>query len=167
MLRVCCSQSEDRIVEDVELVVIPTMSKAKISRDLSYPIGAEAISRAVERVPQFPLLRLQFYLGSDHFLRRGNYEFLRAEYLNNSTPVDEYPVSHLYKRPPQYQWEIVVQPVPCVHRHRIKTYIVESALGEIREWLVQRAEYGQNGCEVSRFSMMRSWTSFRFAESSG
>jgi hypothetical protein len=138
-------------VDDVELVVIPTMSKAKISRDLSYPIGAEGISRALDGVPQLPLLRLQFYFWSDHSLRRGNYEFLRVEYLNNSTPLDEYPVSDLYKRSPQYRWEIVVQPVPRVHRHRIKTHIIESALSEISEWLVQRADYAQNGSEVLAF----------------
>jgi hypothetical protein len=138
-------------VEDVELVVIPTMSKAKISRDLSYPIGAEGISRAVEGVPQFPLVRLQFHHWSDSHLRRGEYEFLRVEYLNNVFRPDHYPVSPLYQRPPQYQWEIVVQPVPRVHRHRIKRYIVESAFGEIREWLVQRADYAQNGSEVLAF----------------
>jgi hypothetical protein len=138
-------------VEDVELVVVPTISKAKISRDLSYPIGAEAISRAVEGVPQFQLVRLQFYYWSDHSLRRGHYEILRVEYLNNSTPLDEYPVTNLWKRPPQCQWEIVVQPVPRVHRHRIKTYIAESALSEVRGWLIQRDDYVQSGSEVLAF----------------
>jgi hypothetical protein len=138
-------------VADVEVAVIPTMSKAKISRDLSYPIGAEAISRAVEEVPQLPLLRLQFYHSSDLHLRWGRYEFLRVEYLNDATPLDEYPVSRLFDRPPQYQWEIVVQPVPRVHRHRIKTYIAESALNEVRGWLMQRVDYVQSGSEVLAF----------------
>ena len=138
-------------MEDIELVVIPTMSKAKISRDLSYPVGAEAISRAVEGVPQHSLLRLQFHYWGDNSLRRGEYEFLRVEYLNGVTPPHHYPVTPLYFRPPQYQWEIVVQPVPRVHRHRIKTYILESALGEIREWLVQRGDFVQNGSDILAF----------------
>ncbi|MGA1982602.1 MAG: hypothetical protein ABSG84_09010 [Acidobacteriaceae bacterium] len=138
-------------MEDVELVVIPTMSKVKISKDLSYPIGAEAISRAVEGVRQFPLLRLRFHYWSDNSFRRGEYEFLRVEYLDGVTPPYHPPVTPLYQRPPQYRWEIVVQPVPRVHRHRIKTYIVESALGAVREWLLQRDDFVQNGSDILAF----------------
>ena len=138
-------------MEGLDVAVIPTMSKAKISRDLSYPVGAEAISRAVEGVPQLTLLRLQFYHWSDLHLRWGKYEFMRVEYLNSAMPLDEYPVSRLYKRPTQYQWEIVVQPVPRVHRHRIKTYIVQHALPTVREWLVERCDFVQNGSDVLAF----------------
>jgi len=33
--------------EDSERIIIPTMSKAKISHDLSWPIGAETVSAAL------------------------------------------------------------------------------------------------------------------------
>jgi hypothetical protein len=138
-------------VEETELVVIPTASKAKISHDLSYPIGAEAISKALKDLPQFSSIRLQFYYWSDCFLRRGKYEYLRVEYLNNVSPLDEHPVSRLFQRPPQYQWEIVIQPVPRIHRHQVKTYIAGSVLTEVREWLKQRSNFTQNGSEVLAF----------------
>ncbi len=138
-------------MEDVELIVIPTVSKAKISHDLSYPVGAEAISKALDGIPQISLLRLHFHYWSDFSLRRGKYEFLRVEYLSNVTPPEHYPVSPLYQRPPQYQWEILVQPVPRAHRHQIKTYIMDSALAEIKEWLAQRVDFVQNGSDILAF----------------
>jgi hypothetical protein len=138
-------------LEDLELVVIPTVSKARISHDLSYPVGAESLSKGLQDVPQISLLRLHFYFWSDNGLRRGKYEFLRVEYLSNVTPPEHYPVSPLYQRPPQYRWEIVVQPVPRVHRHQIKTYIMDSALAEIRDWLAQRGDLVQFGSEILAF----------------
>jgi hypothetical protein len=138
-------------VEDVELVVIPTVSKAKISRDLSYPIGAEAISKVLQCAHQFSLLRLQFHFWSDNDLRRGKYEFLRVEYLKNVHPVEQYPISRLYQRPPQYQWEIVVQPVPRSKKHQIRTYILDSALDEIKRWLRERGHLDQYGSDIMAF----------------
>jgi len=115
-------------VEDVQPYTVPTASKAKISHHLSYPIGAEAVSLALASAAQSPELKLRFYFWSDLWLRSGHYEFLRVEYLNNATPAEEFPMLRLHKRPPQYRWEIVVQPVPRLVRHRIKQYILESAL---------------------------------------
>jgi hypothetical protein len=138
-------------VEDVQLYTIPTASKAKISHHLSYPIGAEAVSLAVASAVQLPELRLHFYFSSDLWLRRGHYEFLRVEYLNNATPAEEFPVFRLYPRPPQCRWEIVVQPVPRLVRHRVKQYILESALPEIASWLFDRAELAQQGSDILTF----------------
>lgn len=133
-----------------ELYVIPTASKAKISHLLSYPIGADAITQTLEGATQMPLLRIQFYHWSDHHLREGKYEFLRVEYLNGPSPVAPYPI-HLYRRPPQYRWEVVVQPVPRVWRHKIKTYILETAFVEMREWLLAREQLAQPGNDVLAF----------------
>jgi len=138
-------------LEDVELIVIPTVSKAKISHNLSYPVGAETISKSLQDIPQISLLRLHLYFWSDNHLRRGKYEFLRVEYLSGVTPPEHYPVTPLYKRALQYQWEIVVQAVPRVHRHQIKTYIVDSALAEVKKWLAQRGDLVQNGSDILAF----------------
>ena len=99
-------------MEDVQPYIIPTFSRAKISHHLSYPIGAAAVSMALASTVQLPDLKLHFYFWSDLWLRNGHYEFFRVEYLKNATPLEEWPISCLYKRPPQYRWEIVVQPVP-------------------------------------------------------
>jgi len=138
-------------VEDVRPYTIPTASKAKVSHHLSYPIGAEAVSLALASAAQCQSLKLHFYLWSDLWLRSGNYEFLRVEYLNNATPAEEFPILRLHKRPPQYRWEIVVQPVPRLVRHRIKQYILEAALPEIASWLFDRAELAQQGSDILTF----------------
>jgi hypothetical protein len=138
-------------MEDAQQITIPTLSRAKISRNLSYPIGAEHISLALAGTPQLPMLKLHFYSGLGIGLQSGHYEFLRVEYLNQVRPSEKWPISSLYKRPPQYRWEIVVQPVPRILRHRIKHYIVDSALPQIEDWLIERAQLSQRGNDILAF----------------
>jgi hypothetical protein len=142
-------------MEDVEQIIIPTLSKAKISSKLSYPIGAQQVSEALASSPQFIALKLRFYSGFDHGLRRGHYEFLRIEYLNSTQPADKWPISSLFRRPPQYRWEVVVQPVPRHLRHRIKQYILDSALPQLASWLADRGELAQQGSDILTFFTMR------------
>ena len=137
-------------MEEQKPFVIPTMSKAKISHLLSYPVGAETITRALDGVPQLKQMALQFHEGSDYRLRSGRYEFFRVEYLRDVEPLNEYPV-YLFRRPLQYRWEILVQPVPRVKRHQIKTYIDESALEMSKDWLVERAHLEEKGNAVLAF----------------
>src|SRR6266481_3758973 len=131
--------------------VIPTASRAKISHNLSYPVGAECVSIALAFVPQLPELKLHFYSGFDVQLRSGHYEFLRVEYLDNARPQQEWPISSLYKRLEQGRWEIVVQPVPRTLRHPVKQYILDSALGQIAQWLIQRKGLAQQGNDILAF----------------
>lgn len=138
-------------MEDVQPYIIPTLSRAKISHHLSYPIGAAAASMALASVAQLPELKLHFYFWSDNALRRGHYEFLRVEYLNNASHAEEWPIWHLYKRPPQFRWEIVVQPVPRVNRHRINEYILEKALPQVGSWLSERTGLSQQGSDMLTF----------------
>jgi hypothetical protein len=138
-------------VETLQPYIIPTLSRAKISHHLSYPIGAAAVSTALTSAAQLPDLKLHFYFWSDLRLRHGHYEFLRMEYLNNATPAEEWPISSLYKRPPQYRWEIVVQPVPRVNRHRINGFILESALPQVTSWLSVRSDLTQRGSDILTF----------------
>src|ERR1700675_5145694 len=136
---------------EIQSVIIPTLSRAKISRNLSYPIGAERISAALGSSAQMPELKLHFYSGFDFGLRKGHFEFLRVEYLNNARPAEEWPIRSLYGRRPQYRWEIVVQPVPRPLRHRIKQFIVETALAQIAGWLGERVQLAQRGTDILAF----------------
>lgn len=137
-------------MEDIQPYIIPTLSRAKISHHLSYPVGAAAVSMALSSVVQLPELKLHFYFWSDLGLRSGHYEFLRVEYLNNAPPAPEWPW-HLFKRPPQQRWEIVVQPVPRFNRHRINKYILESALPRLGSWLSERTGLSQQGSDMLTF----------------
>jgi hypothetical protein len=50
-----------RPVEEVKQIMIPTRSKAKISHLLSFPIGAERISKAFAGTPRIAKLFLHFH----------------------------------------------------------------------------------------------------------
>jgi hypothetical protein len=138
-------------MEDVQPHIIPTLSRTKISHHLSYPIGAAAVSLALGSTVQLPELKLHFYFWSNNSLRWGHYEFLRVEYLNNATPAQDWPIWRLHQRPPQYRWEIVVQPVPRSVRHRINQYILGSALPQIADWLSDRAQLARQGSDMLTF----------------
>jgi hypothetical protein len=138
--------------EETQPIRIPTLSRAKISRHLSYPIGAEPISESLASVPQFAELKLLFYSSKFHTpLRSKEYEFFPVEYLNNAKSAEKWPIANLYGRPSQGRWEIAVQPVPRVLRHSIKQYILASALPQMRHWLVERAQLLQPGSDLLAF----------------
>lgn len=134
-------------MDEEHQIVIPTLSRAKISRNLSYPIGAEAVSIALASAPQFPQISLHFYGAFVTWTRKGRYQFLRVQYSNSLGPPRD-----LYKRPQQGRWEIVVQPVPRPDRSRVKQYIIETALPQIIDWLENRAELTQLGDDIFTFS---------------
>jgi hypothetical protein len=138
-------------MEGLQPTIIPTSSRSKIPRTLSYPIGAEAISAALASAAQLSEIKLIFYFWSDFNLRRREYEFLRVEYLKSARAAEKWPIWSLYRRPPQSRWEIVVQPVPRVFRHRIRQYILDSALPQIAQWLLERTDLGQPGHDVLTF----------------
>jgi len=144
-------------METADKFVIPTLSRAKISHLLSYPIGAERISEALAATPNNHQLKLHFFAGMGDGLRTlglnsgTGYEFLRVEYLNDSVPAEKYPIWHLYPRPEQYRWEIVVQPVPRLDRHKVKCFILESALARVSEWLGERPRQTNRGSEILVF----------------
>jgi len=100
---------------------------------------------------QLPELKLHFYSAFDIGLRHGHYEFLRVEYLNSATPASGWPITHLYQRPPQFRWEIIVQPVPRLLRNRIKQYILNSALPQVAQSLSERAQLVQQGNDMLTF----------------
>ena len=136
--------------------VIPTASKSKISTLVSYPVGAERISEALASTPQFTNLRLHFYADTRHMTDRPSkvfeyLEYLRVEYLQKAERHYRYPILDLRGRPPQYRWEIVVQPVPRYLRHAIKLYIVNTALPQMDLWLKDRSCQDCRGSEVLAF----------------
>jgi hypothetical protein len=143
--------------EEAKPRLIPTLSRSRIPRNLSYPIGAEAISEELALVPQFSELQLIFFLNKfDVDVRSGrfeqpSYEFIRVEYLKDAKPGEEWPIRHLYGRPPRSRWGIVVQPVPRVLRHRITEYIIESALPMIRNWFMDRCRLICRGSDLLAF----------------
>jgi hypothetical protein len=44
-----------------------------------------------------------------------------------------------------------VQPVPHTLRHRVKQFILDSALTQVAQWLIQRKELAQHGNDILAF----------------
>jgi hypothetical protein len=131
-----------------ELRLIPTTFRHPISKELSYPLGAEIISRALLDAPQFDVLKLTFY-GSrtpadlrHRLATSGVTEVLRATYLG--------PPWRLHTAE---EWWLTVYPVPREHKSQARRLLVEQGLSRIRSWLSAAHppvwRYGWKHCTVS------------------
>lgn len=128
--------------------LIPTLSRAKLSPELSYPIGAEALSQGLHSAPQLREIALHFY--TEHLGRcPTNWEVIRIEFLNGD------PATHrdfdLRRRPERSRWELIVQPVLRKERHPTHGQIREFALPRIAHWLEERAELDAKGNDILAF----------------
>lgn len=119
--------------------IIPTRRKAKIPHNLSYSIGAKAISEALIGVPQFGALAVEFvYWGQFAHRHRTSdlhhvlYHVMEVVY---SGPVRFHSASKNIEgiRP---RWTITVHAVPRTLRHCIQCKLVAEALPLIRSWLL-------------------------------
>jgi hypothetical protein len=134
-----CLNTPGACVDDSKHIIIPTRYKAKISHELSFPIGAEKISKALAGVPQFGELILHF--NSDRWRSIPHKRYACISVMRSSrreSMAEKYVDAGLDTL--WGEWEIDVSPVPRIHRHRIQQYIVDHALSEMREWLNKRAD---------------------------
>jgi hypothetical protein len=140
--------SQSQANGDVKTVIIPTGTKAKISHELSFPIGAERISLALASTSQLPQLVLHFRRDYFNGVRFGRYPFLRVHYSRREKPSDllSPPVASLFS-----EWQIWVWPVPRILRHHIQQYIVDSGLPRIKQWLDHHVNLAQPGSESLTF----------------
>jgi hypothetical protein len=131
-------------VEEVKQIMIPTRSKAKISHLLSFPIGAERISKALADTPQIAKLSLHFHSDRWGHVRTGRYPCIRIQHSSRRAEMAER-FTDLERVPLFNEWEVSVYPVPKIHRHTIQQLIANIALPQINEWLRTRAELRQPG----------------------
>jgi hypothetical protein len=120
--------------------IFPTRDRAKHSHLVSYPLGAEALSRALDGVPQHADLSCSFIAGNTHqFLDKPrqlclSVVYQRRERLFNDGPQSE--VRGVYAP----RWSITVFAVPRDVRHAIKTVLMTVGLPEmVRPWLIDNA----------------------------
>jgi hypothetical protein len=93
------------------VALIPTILKTKLPDGLAYPVGAEAISAALEQVPQYDALKLGFHKPhSDNAL------------VIHSTGV-----------PPM--WTITIHAVPSSSRSLVRDQLLREGLARVARWL--------------------------------
>lgn len=119
----------------------PTEHKSKIPHSLSFPIGAERISEALQDVPQSKALSISlFHYGRAH---RPNepvslYPVLEAQYsysrpnLSSSNAM----IESGWFRP---KWRLTVRPVPREKKNAVKQLLLVEGLPRVRSWLLRHA----------------------------
>jgi len=137
-------------MDGLKPIIIPTRYKAKISHDLSFPVGAEKISKALSDTPQIRELILHFNSDRWHQVAYKRYACIGVMHSSRRAAMAD---MHLDAAgvPLFSEWEIDVHPVPRICRHRIQRYIVDHALTEMRDWLRKRAEIPLLGEESLKF----------------
>lgn len=111
--------------------LIPTVCRQKLSRELSYPLGAELLSEALAGMPQYTDLCIEFYgqwNGTPAQVRRLAREgqplaVLKASYIDFTRLTGE------------ERWKLQVYPVPREYKSRAKQALLEHALPQVRNWL--------------------------------
>jgi hypothetical protein len=132
--------------------VFPTLSRAKHSHLVSYPLGAEALSRALDGVPQHAALACHFIAGNTH----QHLDKLRQLALSSAYQRRERSFNDGQEAQARGvflpRWTITVFAIPKTQRHEIKTALLTDGLPNIlRPWLVEHAAHlgKTGGCAIN------------------
>jgi hypothetical protein len=131
---------------ETELHIFPTTIRIKHSQELSYPIGAEALSRSLEEVPQRELITCSFSTGRQHDDGKPQIYVLNVRYQKQARNFYHGKSAEVHGvfEP---RWEITVFSVPRQLRGAIKLLLIEQGLPElVRPWLIAKNHLtGQTG----------------------
>lgn len=121
--------------------LIRTTSKFKLPNTLSYPIGAEEISRQLQDVPQFDQLSIAFFentgLFKSDFMKdikeKKNITILTATYRPafSGPSMPRYDQNKLHG----VDWSIYVFPVPRNMRKTVSIELKEHGMKKVFQWL--------------------------------
>jgi hypothetical protein len=116
--------------------LIPTLSKAKLPKGYSYPVGAEALSAALRGVPQYPDISILFswrdtYWASKYQtkLKAAGRIDLIALHFNSASPWQA------------AGWSICVHAVPLEHAQKAREMVARVALPALRAVLASSADH--------------------------
>jgi hypothetical protein len=131
---------------ETELHIFPTSSRSKHSKEVSYPIGAEALSHALEGVPQHDRIVCDFYGGGQHDHGKPQLYVLNVRYEKHARRFSD-SGSALERGVFDPHWKISVFGVPRQLRGAIKVLLLEQGLPDlVRPWLIEKNHLtGQTG----------------------
>ena len=134
---------------ETEPQILPTGSRAKHSQAVSYPIGAEALSQALNGVPQYDQITCDFYGGGQHDHGKPQLYVLSVHYRKQAQRFS-YSRSAIDHGAFDPQWKITVFAVPRQLRGAIKLLLLEQGLPDlVRQWLIEKSHLtGQTGESV-------------------
>ena len=124
------------------MIVFPTRYKSKLPQTLSYPVGAELISSALQDVPQSNLLDIGFYWGN----RAGGlqrqaeaYKFflVQYKYTRPSHSSSNHMIKNGWYKP---KWGITVYAALRPVRHIVKKLMKDEGFPKVHAWLNVRGQ---------------------------
>ena len=130
--------------------LIPTDYKGKLAHTHSYPIGAEAISAALQHTPQIKQLTLSFYF-SHPALSDKPITIMGVSYSNMGIELTS---SNAFIRAGWHEekWGCTVGAVLRTQRARVKELLLAEGLPGIAQWLTMPRDnvwrFGRKGCAV-------------------
>ena len=139
----------ERAAKSQAMTIIPTGYKAKLPNTLSYPLGAQAISEALEGVSQIGVLVVDFWFSNRS---RKDWELLIPPQPCRVLSVSYW---HAAVNPYRYRnvdieagcfepsWRIRVEPVPRPLRHTVQTKLLTEALPAMKRWLIASQDAGR------------------------
>lgn len=121
--------------------IISTSNRFRISGELSYPIGAEAISEALRGVPQFDALSICFYHGDGPSPKSFREAVARGEFLQVFSA--NYQIEKGWF---EEKWGLWVLPVLREDKRAVREALLAVGLPRVRAWLAEpRGEMWRHG----------------------
>jgi hypothetical protein len=120
--------------------IFPTKSRTRHSKFLSYPIGAEALSRALDGVPQHDQLACTFYAANPNSDKNKDKIYLLSVVYEKQGRTFHHSEDAAERGVFNPHWTIHVYAVASELRHEIKTALLTVGLPDmIAPWLTQNA----------------------------
>ncbi len=148
-----------------EVHIFPTSDRLKHSKELSYPIGAEALSLPLNGVPQQDLITCNFWTGYPQYDDdKPQFHVLHVVYEKRARSF--YDGKSAFERGAfDPSWTIRVFTVPRQLRGAIKLLLIEAALPEVvRPWLLAKHHLtGQTGESALILEYVRAEKVFKYS----
>jgi hypothetical protein len=152
--------------------MIPTKYKSRLPRTLSYPLGAEAISRALAGAPHAEDVQLSFHDQAvwparefQRFLREGlSYRILELTYLPPRNPGYTASNAWVAMGECEEKWSLIVYAVLRERRQVAGRLLREQGLPAVADWLrlsTQPAWKGRQHRIELLFDPVDEWLSVR------
>jgi hypothetical protein len=128
--------------------IFPTLDRPRHSKLMAYPIGVEALSCALDGVPQHSAIACNFFAGNPHHEqnKRALIYFMAVTYEKVARSF-HHSQSSAKRGVFDPRWRVHIYAVPVETRAAIKRLLVENVLHSIvRPWLIENAaKTGQTG----------------------
>jgi hypothetical protein len=149
---------------ETELRIFPTTDRSKHSKEVSYPIGTEALSHSLDGVPQHDRITCNFYAGYPQYDNgKPQFHVLHIVYEKSARSFHSSKFA-LERGAFDPRWKISIFAVPRHLRGAIKVRLLEQVLPEIvYPWLVKKSHLtGQTGGSALWIEYVRADEDFKY-----